>query len=104
MRLAEIIEKLESGVDALEYGVIKPYLRSILTYFENYYYEEIMAICVSQTNNSSYWLVSPITEVDEALNTYGMEYEDMEEYSPNYGDYEVIMANSTLLKNLVNKL
>lgn len=103
MRLAEIISKLESGVDALEYDVIKPYLRSILTYFENYYCEEIIAICVSQTNNSSYWLVSPTSEIDQALNTYGMEYEDMEETSESYGEYEVILANSKLLKDLIKK-
>lgn len=72
MKLREIINIFIQGDKSIEYGTIKPYLRSLNTYFEDYFNSNVLAVCVSYSNNSRYFILSPETEIFAALQGYGL--------------------------------
>lgn len=85
MKLFEIIDIFIQGDKSIEHGTIKPYINSLNTYFGDYFCQNVMALCVSYSNNSSYFILSPEQEIFEALQGYGLNVN---------GYYEAVETNN----------
>lgn len=87
MKLHEIIDTLADGTNAIEYGKLHPYLKSLKTYYKAQFNSEPCLIPVAVFNAAQYCLIAPQGEIYEAIRAYDSDTLEDEELFESYLSY-----------------
>lgn len=96
MNLSDIIAQNKKADESIEYGQLRPYLKSLYIYYKDRYCCEPVLMVTDVMNAAQYARIVSSDDFTEAIYNYlGIECDP--------GDYEVINSNSMLLKDLITK-
>ena len=105
-KLFEIIDRNDNNF-YVSYENQKMYIKSLYTYYKDYFNCEPIGLITNVTNNSCVMRIVSENEFDEAIyEEMGVHYVETDERNPHYNEdlfceYETINANSRLLKDLL---
>jgi hypothetical protein len=104
MNLSEIIAQNEKADESILYELIHPYLKILYVYYKDLFCCEPVLMVTDVTNASQYCRIVDSNDFSEAVCDYlGLDSEPEDTESDDFADYETIMFNSKLLKDLITK-
>ena len=104
LNLSDIIAQNKNVDESIEYGQLRPYLKSLYIYYKDLYCCEPVLMVTDIVNAAQYARIVPCNEFTEAICDYiGIECEPVNKDSYDYACYEAINFNSKFLKDLITK-
>ena len=102
MKLHEIITKTIGENVSFNYEILHPYLKSLYTYFKDYYNCEPVLMVTDVFNAVSYAKIVSSNEFTESVCDYlNIDSCDLENNDDNLSNFETINFNSKMLSDLV---
>lgn len=105
--LYQIINANEEKETSVLYETMYPYLKSLYTYYKDYFCSEPLLMVTSVTNATQYCKIVNSNELYEAICEYlnvsyiNTDEERSEEEEEIYSEYETICFNSILLRDAI---
>lgn len=102
MKLAEIILKNDNENVSFNYEILHPYLKSLYTYYKDFFCCEPILMVTDVFNACSYAKIVPSNEFTDCVCEYlNIESHEIENNDDHLVNFETINFNSKMLKDII---